>query len=542
MPDNYDLKTFQNESIESCADGNCGRSVVTNANDNDGDCCIPGPQGPEGPAGKTGPAGPTGSAGPAGRPPVIRCGCLPVNEPPAPPEGGGGAIDLSCLDSMQGRVVISLSGVEYYGTTTSNTFTQVTPGETGFIWTTSPGAGTPIGTIAGSLGDSSTSTSQKNIVANGYQSNGITYRNFTWSYKDFLLLTQSTNSNYGSNNRLSVLVGSVKLTFMPTDTIFASSADINLGAWSHITRTGGDLANTQYGTVVQDFLNDFPNCGTDQGGGGGIQPPKNGQGASICSNLSSPCDCTGCDQNNRLTSCDGLQAGDMFIDACNKIMYIRGSEDWPTDGIPFDEGADCPPCPSCPECPACPECPPPDCKQCPCKCLDILPPQICNCVSQLSALVGTDCNCPGGLGPPKCPKSCSNGNGVYYQNEAKECGCATNQTYVGCVDCKTTPTIICECPEGKTAGCCETCPPAKTCAELNCCAECPTPTCESLGCPTCPPIDEFGNCGCTPFPIGGCSPTIGCCFDGTEYDICLNGISTCCVGSFSQNGALLLGE
>jgi hypothetical protein len=439
---------------------------------------------------------------------------------------------------MQGRVVMSSSTVNYYGTTTTNTFTQDSPGDTGYIDIYNTTLGYP---TIGSLGDPSTNISQKNIVANGYTSNGITYRNFTWSYSDFLKL--SSIGNWNSNNRLSVQLGSGnKFTFMPTDTIFASSADINLGAWSHITRTGGDLANTEYGTVVQDFLNDFPNCGTDQGGGGGIQPPKNGQGASICSNLSSPCDCTGCDQNNRLTSCDGLQAGDMFIDACNKVMYIRGSEDWPTDGIPFDEGADCPPCPSCPECPACPECPPPNCKQCPCNCLDIYPPEICNCIGVLSPL-DTNCNCPGGLGQPKCPKSCSNGNGVYYQNEAKECGCATNQTYVGCVDCTQTPTIICECPEGKTAGCCETCPPAKTCLELNCCAECPTPTCESLGCPTCFPVDpESGFCGCPKQPMSGlCSPTVGCNGDGISFDIDLGLYCLGCCG-YPTTGALLLGE
>jgi hypothetical protein len=529
MPDNYDLNTFQNESIDSCADGNCGRSVVTNANDNDGDCCIPGPQGPEGPAGKTGPAGPIGAAG---RPPVIRCGCLPTNETDG---GSNSPIQQECIDDLKGRVVISNPNIDYYGAgTTSNGFYQVNCSPAtfcGYFNVTNPNQQTPpLGSFTGNLGSPSVDINgDKNIVAWGYIGTGdVPNINYTWSYGDFKKL------NGLNGDKLTASTGGVsKFTFMPTDPLFAGGGTINLTEFKNL------VGGTPSEELTAAFLDDFPQCATD---GTGTPPSgKNGQGASICSNLSSPCDCTGCDENNRLTSCDGLQAGDMFVDACNKVMYIRGSEDWPTDGIPFDEGADCPACPSCPDCPGCPECPPQNCKECPCECNDILPPQICNCVGLLSGLVGTDCNCPGGLGPPKCPRECSNGNGVFYQDEAKECGCDTNQTYVGCVDCKQEPTIICECPEGKTAGCCETCPPPKTCAELDCCTECPTPTCESLGCP-CPPADQFGNCGCPPSPIGGCTPTLGCCIFGDEYDICLP--LSCCGGpsSFTQNGALLLGE
>lgn len=517
MPDNYDIKRFEQESVQSCADGNCGRSVIINNNDNDGDCCIPGPAGPAGPAGKTGPAGPAGKDGPKGRPPLIRCGCLATNEQDG---GSGGPIQQECIDNITGRVVMSASGsnINYFTqNTTSNTFSQDNcfpggGGTCGYFNVTNPNLANPkLGDSTGSLGQTSTIiTGDKYIVAWGYIGTGnVPNVNYTWKYGDFKKI------NGLAADKLSATQGA-KFTFMPTDSLFTGNGQIDLGGWKSLI-TGNPAPSED---LIAAFLNDFPQCATD---GTGTPPgPKNGQGLDICKNAGGECACEGCTADNQLQNCDDIAAGDVFIDACNKIMYIAGeSGAFPANGIPF--GPEDTPCPPKEECPNCPDCPPPNCASCPCTCETVQPPLpfvVCNCAKTISNLLGSDCTCasfPGNA--PKCPQQCaSDPKSFWYQDATKECPCGKDQTYLGCVDCKE-PKVICDCKEGTTAGCCETCKET---------------TCEKLGCPiACPPAAD-GTCNLSCSEIAGVYASAGC----TE---CLCDCAICCPGS-TLSPLFLLGE
>jgi len=492
---------FNQVNDSGCVDTTCGRSVIVNE-DPCPDCCGGG-NGTQGPAGPAGPPGPTG---PSGRSPIIGCGCLGTN----PTDGGsGGPIQQQCIDNLKGRVVISNTGIDYYGqTTTSNNFFQVNCSPAafcGYFNVTNPNqAIPPLGSFTGNLGDPSTNvTGDKNIVAWGYIGIGnVPNVNYTWTYGDFKKL------NGLSTNKLTATQGS-KFTFIPTDSLFAGGGSINLAEFKSL------VEGTPSAELTAAFLNDFPECATD---GTGTPPgPKNGQGADICGSIGGVCECEGCTPENAFPNCDDLQAGDIFVDACNKIMYIAGEGGFPANGIPFGpEDRPCPPEEPCPDCPDCPE--PEPCGTClvPKNGQALQPEAWCKCSGALGNLFGlianNNCLCEYGGALPKCPQPCKKSDGTlfpnrfYYQDPKRECPCNDDGDEAKCPNqCPTDPksdwyqdaTKECPCEAGQEDLGCQT-----KCASNQpkiCPEDCPK--CDSC-CPACPPCDS-----CCPGGTGGTDGT-----------------------------------
>ena len=492
----FDLKRFQEVNSDGCADTTCGRSVIVNE-DPCPDCCGGGGGG-EGPPGPPGPQGPKGPAGPAGRPPLIRCGCLATN----PTDGGSGdPIQQECIDNITGRVVMSTTSLDYFSSNfTSNSFFQANCTPTcGYFNVTNVNQANPaLGSFTGGLGPSSTSLAgDKYIVSWGYIGTGnVPNVNYTWKYGDFKKI------NGLAADKLTATQG-VKFTFMPTDSLFTGNGQIDLGGWKSLVTGTADPA----GDLVAAFLNDFPQCATD---GTGTPPgPKNGQGGKICESAGGECACEGCTADNQLQNCDDIAAGDVFIDACNKIMYIAGeSGAFPENGIPFGpEDTPCPPKEDCPDCPDCPQ--PEPCGTCasPKNGQALQPSDWCNCSGALGTLFGligaSKCVCPVGGALPKCPQECKKTDGTffsppryYYQDAKKECPCNDDGDQAKCPQqCPSDPksdyyqdaTKECPCDEGKTDAGCQT-----NCAEgaaRICPEDCPKSACDSC-CPTCPPCDS----------------------------------------------------
>jgi len=519
---------FNQVNDSGCVDTTCGRSVIVNE-DPCPDCCGGG-NGTQGPAG---PAGPPGPPGLNGRSPIVGCGCLGTN----PTDGGSGSpIQQQCIDNLKGRVVLSSTNINYYGqTTTSNNFFQVNCSPTcGYFNVTNPSQQQPaLGNFTGNLGAPSTIvTGDKNIVAWGYLGTGsVPNRNYTWTYGDFKKL-----NGLSADKLTASQAQQSKFTFIPTDSLFADGGSINLAEFKNLVQ------GTPSEELTAAFLNDFPECATD---GTGTPPgPKNGQGADICGSIGGECQCEGCSPENAFPNCDDLQAGDIFVDACNKIMYIAGEGGFPANGIPFGpEDRPCPPEEPCPDCPDCPE--PEPCGTClvPKNGEALQPAAWCNCASalgQLYNLIGnTGCVCQNGGALPKCPQPCKKSDGTlfpnrfyyqdpkrecpcnddgdeakcpnqcpsdpksdWYQNATKECPCAAGKTYVGCQD---------NCPgSGKDAtsricpeDCCKTgnCTPANgcdTCITDGC--TCEDPDLQAKIAPCCP------QCDCTAFIAQGGNP------------------------------------
>ena len=376
--------------------------------------------------------GKDGKNGATGRAPLVRCGCLPMEEVVNP---GGGPVLSSCLEDLPGRVVYSSVNLDYYGAgSTSSTFFQDTSPGYANITDVNGGVSRPYGEFTGELIDPSTTIGgNKNIVPWGYTQNNISYLHYQWSYKEFKILI--------GNDGFTKTVGSNKFTFVPIDPLFATASTTNLSGWKDIINTGG--ANSP--DLVDAFLDDFPDCATDESGGG--SKSQNGQGADICSIIGGKvgeqevpyeCKCDGCAEGNMLTVDDcgenNIQPGDIFIDACNKIMYISASVGgFPDDGIPFaPECKDGVPCPGNPPCPQCPDNPKEPCGTCAspdAASLALQPKITCQCNDVYTALAvelnANSCTCEYG-GIPLCPKPCNTDpTQFYYKDQTKECPCAS---------------------------------------------------------------------------------------------------------------------
>lgn len=517
---------FEQVNTGGCADTTCGRSVVVNE-DPCPDCC----GGGSGEPGQPGQNGKDGKDGAPGRPPLIRCGCLPTN----PKDGGsGGPIQQQCIDDITGKVVMSSTSINYYsGKSTSNSFFQYNcnPGGNsgcGYFNVTNPNQANPaLGNFTGDLGTSSTDPSgDKYIVAWGYIGTGnVPNVNYTWKYGDFKKL-----SGYDAVGKLTATQGQ-KFTFMPTDSLFTGNGQIDLGGWKSLVTGTADPA----GDLVAAFLNEFPQCATD---GTGTPPgPLNGQGGNICTSAGGECTCEGCTADNQLQNCDDIAAGDVFIDACNKIMYIAGENGaFPANGIPF--GPEDTPCPPKEECPSCPDCPQPEpCGTCssPKAGQALQQADWCKCSGALGTLFGligsSGCVCAVGGALPKCPQECKKTNGTsfsppqyYYQDPKKECPCNDDGDTAKCPQQCDPPnasskwyqdkTKECPCGEGTTdAGCMPNCAAGKS---RICPEECPK-------CPTCPACDSCcpgGTAGSTGKTAPCTSLALG---SGTIQTFCPNG-------------------
>jgi hypothetical protein len=559
---------FQQVNTGGCADTTCGRSVIINE-DPCPDCCGGGGGGGEGPPGPAGPAGPKGPTGPAGRPPLIRCGCLETNEEDG---GSGGSIQQQCIDDITGKVVMSSTGIDYYSqNTTSNNFFQDNcfsgVGQVCgyFNVTNSNTESPPLGKSTGSLGTISTTlTGDKYIVAWGYiGTGGVPNVNYTWKYGDFKKL------NGLGSNKLTATQGS-KFTFMPTDSLFTGNGQIDLGGWKSIVTENPPPSQD----LIAAFLNDFPQCATD---GTGTPPsPKNGQGGNIMDSAGKECSCEGCTEDNALKPEDDIAAGDVFIDACNKIMYIAGdSGAFPANGIPFGpEDRPCPPPPD--DCPDCPDCPPPTpcgtCKE-PIDGFALQNADWCKCTGELGSLynliANSNCLCPVGGELPKCPQECKKTDGksfdppqYYYKDAKKECPCNDDGDSPKCPQqCPSDPksdyyqdaTKECPCEEGKTdAGCQTNC--ASSAARI-CPEDCPK--CDTC-CPECPACDSCCSGGthgqqaqapCTKLVIVGGTFSVDVstsfnCIDGGTGDLdlslgCVDDDGVYCQGAFGGNAVVI---
>ncbi len=273
--------------------------------------------------------------------------------------------------------------------------------------------------------------------------------------------------------------------------------------------------------------------------------PKNGQGGDICGEGGGECTCEGCTAENAFPCDSEIAAGDIFVDACNKIMYIAGEGGFPANGIPFGpEDRPCPPEEPCPDCPDCPQ--PETCGTClaPKDGEALLPSDWCKCSGALATLFGlianNNCVCQHGGALPKCPQPCLKEDGstpfpdkYWYQDSKKECPCNDDGDEAKCPnqcpsDAKSdwyqNAAKECPCEEGQEdLGCQTKCASgsAKICPED--CPKCPD-------CPECPPCNsccppggtgaQTSNCGCTiMYPKFGTLTY----FEGPDLDGCNTG-------------------
>lgn len=433
--DNDDIlqETFATNECDGAVLG-CDENFIIPPPD-DGDCPgggTVGPPGPPGPRGERGERGERGLPGQngtdgGGAPTRIYCGALAGPPEPEPDDG----IKLECILNEKGWV----TGACSIRTDSTNAYPACFGYNENF-----PNGGGDARKIFdfGNPGNTPICSCDFDIPicpdADGYEhlfrkigSDPLNIT-FEWTFRQYCIMTYGPNFENdlaaGMIERStigSLAQGEGSYTFVPTSSTFRSGNTYRFSDWVKIA--GGDTSNS----TAQDIIAQDDSCAGETPE---RPPPVTNAGGSICagggstSSLVGGESCGECPPEGRLTSCDDVKAGDVFIDHTNGVMYfaLQEGRGFAANGIPLAGNAACESCEEececedcigvcgggCLECPeqTCPEgqeCREP-CPECPNVCPEGLtcrpPPQIC--------LDGD---------PARCPELCEDGSAPSCGNE-----------------------------------------------------------------------------------------------------------------------------
>lgn len=353
----YPAKILDNRQIinESYEINDCENSILGC----DENFIIPPPPdncGPGGGVGPPGPRGPEGPEGPPGRDGVgggakVYCGALPPPVPPTPDT----AINMGCLMNQRGYVVSfaqlnnqggSSCGINLWNTINGSGnsgrlgiqfYWRVNTGSTGgpslgyYDPLHNNGVGRPGAVIGGISNECNTLDSIPKFETLFRKVSADTYTQ-EWTFEQFILMQsrqqvdpqslprQTLKSMAATSDNASANISAFcrfPYTFIPTGPTWSSGNNYSFRDWVNIV--GGNSSSE----TAQNILEQNPECAPPAPP---APPLPTQQGASICNGgqvSGSSSSCGSCPPGTSTpNNCNGVKAGDMFLDTTNGVMYF----------------------------------------------------------------------------------------------------------------------------------------------------------------------------------------------------------------------------